>query len=302
MLGIVNVPGLDASDRDSAINIRSWPVYGMYEPDAIHSFTIGKKTYLITANEGDARDWPGLTEEARVSSLTLDPTVFPDAAALKNNAALGRLNVTKTLGDIDGDGDYDALFTLGGRSFSIWTTDGAQVYDSGSDFERIVANSNPQFFNASNDDRTFDSRSDNKGPEPEAVTTGQIGKRTYAFVGLERMGGVMVYDVTTPTAPVFVQYLNNRDFTADPATDVAAKDLGPEGVIFIDAKDSPTRAPMLVVANEVSGTVTLYGISGKRLQLTSRRQGWSGRDGARSNEARQLMLLIQARTSGLSMR
>ncbi len=203
------------------------------------------------------------TEEARVGSLTLDSTAFPDATALKNNAAPGRLNVTKALGDFDGDNDYDALFTLGGRSFSIWTTDGQQVYDSGSDFERIVANSNPAFFNASNDDRAFDSRSDNKGRSRKAVTVGQIGKRTLAFVGLERMGGVMVYDVTTPTSPVFVQYVNNRDFTVDPADAVAAKDLGPEGVIFIDAKDSPTRAPMLVVANEVSGTVTLYGISGK---------------------------------------
>jgi hypothetical protein len=264
VLGIVNVPGLDASDRDSAVNIRSWPVFGMYEPDAIKSFSVGRKTYLITANEGDARDWPGLSEEARVSSLTLDPTAFPNASALKNNAALGRLNVTKTLGDMDSDGDYDALFTLGGRSFSIWNTDGTQVYDSSADFERVAAASNPAFFNASNDDRNFDSRSDNKGPEPEAVTVGEIGKRTYAFVGLERMGGIMVYDVTHPVSPVFVEYVNNRDFSVEPFDAPAAGDLGPEGVIFIDAKDSPTRAPMLVVANEVSGTVTLYGISGKK--------------------------------------
>jgi hypothetical protein len=263
VLGIVNVPGLDASDRDSAINIRSWPVFGMYEPDAIKSFKVGHKSYLITANEGDARDWPGFAEEARIGSLTLDATAFPNASALKNNAALGRLNVTKTLGDVDGDGDYDALFTLGGRSFSIWTTDGKQVYDSGSDFERIVAGANPAFFNASNDDRAFDSRSDNKGPEPEAVTVGEIGKRTYAFVGLERMGGIMVYDVTNPMSPVFVEYANNRDFSVDPFDAPAAGDLGPEGVIFIDGKDSPTRQPMLVVANEVSGTVTLYGITEK---------------------------------------
>jgi hypothetical protein len=261
VLGIVNVPGLDASDRDTAVNIRSWPVFGMYEPDAIASFTVGRQNYLITANEGDARDWPGFAEEARVGSLTLDPAAFPDATALKNNAALGRLNVTRTLGDTDGDGDFDALYTLGGRSFSIWSTDGAQVYDSGSDFERIIAGASPEFFNASNDDRNFDSRSDNKGPEPEAVAVGSIGKRTYAFIGLERMGGVMVYDVTDPVSPLFVEYVNNRDFSVTPYDAPAAGDLGPEGVIFIDAKSSPTREPLLVVANEVSGTVTLYSIS-----------------------------------------
>jgi hypothetical protein len=260
VLGIVNAPGLDASDRDDAVNIRSWPVFGMYEPDAIASFQARGRNYLITANEGDARDWPGLSEEARVGSLTLDPTAFPEASTLRANANLGRLNVTRTLGDTDGDGDFDELYTLGGRSFSIWSTDGSLVFDSSGEFEHVVAARNPEFFNASNDDRTFDSRSDNKGPEPEAVAVGTLDKRTYAFIGLERMGGIMIYDITNPTSPVFVDYVNNREFAADPATSEAAKDLGPEGVIFISAKDSPTHKAMLVVANEVSGTVTLYGV------------------------------------------
>jgi hypothetical protein len=196
-----------------------------------------------------------------VSSLALDSTVFPDPVTLKNNANLGRLNVTKSLGDVDGDGDYDQLYTLGGRSFSIWGLDGSLVFDSGSDFERVIAARNPASFNASNDDRAFDSRSDNKGPEPEAVAVGEVGERMYAFIGLERQGGIMIYDVTTPRSPVFVDYVNNRDFSVDPATLPAAKDLGPEGVIFIDAKDSPSRKPLLVVANEVSGTVTIYAVT-----------------------------------------
>jgi hypothetical protein len=257
-LGMLKVPGLDASDRDSAINIRSWPVFGMYQPDAIASFRIDKTTYLVTANEGDARDWDGFAEEARVGSLTLDPAVFPNAADLQKNGNFGRLNVTTTLGDANGDGLYDSLYTLGGRSFSIWKSNGIQVFDSGSEFERITAASNPAFFNASNEDRTFDSRSDNKGPEPEGLAVGEVGRRRYAFVGLERMGGVMVYDITNPHSPVFVNYANNRDFSVDPYNAPAAGDLGPEGLLFIDAKDSPTRAPLLVVANEISGTVTLY--------------------------------------------
>lgn len=188
-LGLLKVPGLDASDRDSAINIRSWPVFGMYQPDAIASFRVDRTTYLVTANEGDARDWAGFAEEARVGALTLDPAAFPNAADSQKAGNLGRLNVTKTLGDANGDGLYESLYTLGGRSFSIWKSNGVQVFDSGSDFERVTAASNPAFFNASNDDRTFDSRSDNKGPEPEGLAVGEVGKRRYAFIGLERMGG-----------------------------------------------------------------------------------------------------------------
>ena len=195
-----------------------------------------------------------------MSSLTLDATAFPNAADLQKNGNLGRLNVTTTLGDANGDSVYESLYTLGGRSLSIWKSNGVQVFDSGSDFERIVAASNPAFFNASNDDRNFDSRSDNKGPEPEGLVLGTVGKRQYAFVGLERMGGVIIYDITNPHAPVFVDYANNRDFSVDPYDATAAGDLGPEGLLFIDAKDSPTRSPLLVVANEVSGTVTLYKI------------------------------------------
>ena len=259
-VGIISMPGLDASDRDNAINIRDWPVLGMYEPDSIHVFNERGRTYFVTANEGDARDWPGLTEEARVGSLTLDPVAFPNGTTLKQNANLGRLNVTKTLGDIDGDGDFDALYTLGGRSFSIWSGDGQRVFDSDADFERIVAANDPAHFNASNDNNNFDDRSDNKGPEPEGLTLGSIQGRRYAFIGFERDSGIAAYDITSPDSPVFVDYVNNRDFTVADLKSPEAGDLGPEGLIFIDAHDSPTRQPLLVVSNEISGTVTTYAL------------------------------------------
>lgn len=252
--------GLDASDRDGpAINIARWPVYGMYQPDAIASFQWFGHTFLITANEGDAREWPGLTEEARISSLTLDPTAFPDAAFLKQNTNIGRLNVTKATGDFDGDGDYDALFALGGRSFSIWTTNGHQVYDSKDDLEQITASAFPINFNASNTNNSLDDRSDNKGPEPEAVTVGRVFGRQYAFIGLERIGGVVIYDLSIPFFPRFVDYVNNRDFTQDPETGMPG-DLGPEGLKIIPAHESPIRKPLLVTANEISGTTTIFEI------------------------------------------
>jgi hypothetical protein len=193
------LPGnrLDASDRDGAITIKSWPVFGMYQPDAIDSYEVRGATYLVTANEGDARDYnPGLREETSVASLALDPTVFPNAADLKANAALGRLTVTKVDGDTDGDGDYDRLYAYGARSFSIWDAQGKLVFDSGDAIEREVARAYPANFNANNSSNSFDNRSDNKGPEPEGLALGKIDGRTYVFVGLERQGGVMIFDVS----------------------------------------------------------------------------------------------------------
>lgn len=256
--------GLDASNRDDTINITHWPVRGMYQPDAIAAFQAGRDTYLITADEGDARDYDAFSEEARVADLTLDPRAFPDAAELQADAALGRLKTTTATGDLDGDGDFDEIHAYGGRSFTIWRARGNRilgpVYDSGSLLEELTAALLPTEFNSNNDENgSFDSRSDDKGPEPEGVTVGRVGDRVYAFIGLERIGGVMVFDVSNPRAPAFVQYVNNRDFGGDAKAGTAG-DLGPEGLLFIPAAESPIQAPLLAVTNEVSGTTTLYRI------------------------------------------
>jgi hypothetical protein len=258
--------GLDASDRDGPsntplINIAQWPVLGMYMPDAIASYQVDGRTYLVTVNEGDARDYDGFAEEVRVSALTLDPTAFPDAAALKTNAQLGRLTVTSAGADTDNDGDADRILAFGARSFSIWKTDGRQVFDSGEALERITADALPLAFNSDHVSNTsFDTRSDNKGPEPEGVTVEKLFGRWYAFMALERIGGIVVYDVTEPGSPRFVQYVNSRNFAGDPAAGTAG-DLGPEGVLVIQAHESPTQRPLLVVANEISGTTTVFTIS-----------------------------------------
>ncbi|MCA9728398.1 MAG: T9SS type A sorting domain-containing protein [Candidatus Eisenbacteria bacterium] len=253
--------GLDPSNRDDGIEIANWPVWGMYQPDAIASFRSRGHTYLVTANEGDSRDYDGYSEEARIGSLDLDPSAFPDAADLQDNAHLGRLNSTTALGDDDGDGDYDRLFCYGARSFSIWDENGNQVFDSGDQLEQITAALSPDDFNSNNDENdSFDSRSDDKGPEPEGVTIGRIWGRTYAFIGLERIGGVMVFDVTNPHAPDFVQYVNTRNFAGDPEADTAG-DLGPEGLVFVPALASPTFRPLLLVSNEVSGSIAVFEIS-----------------------------------------
>jgi hypothetical protein len=256
--------GLDASDRDGGVNIQNWPIFGAPLPDAIASFSIDGETYLITANEGDARaDWPGYSEEVRFADLQplLDPAAFTPAeiAALRGNAALGRLNFTRASGDTDGDGDYDELVAFGTRSASIWTTDGQLVGDTGDAFEQATATAIPANFNATNDANNLDNRSDNKGPEPEGVAVGEIDGRTYAFVALERPGGFAVVDVTTPTSPVVVDYVTSRDFAIDPAS--AETDSGPEVIRFVAAAASPTGVPLVIVSNEVSHTVAIFSLA-----------------------------------------
>jgi 3-phytase len=245
--------GLDTSDRDGGINIQNWPVFGMYQPDGIASFQVGDKTYYITANEGDARDYAGFAEEIRVSNTNynLDDTIFTTETTLKQNANLGRLTVTKATGDIDNDGDFDQIQVFGGRSFSIWDDEGKLVFDSGDQLEQITAQKTPTLFNANDgltDER--DARSDNKGPEPESVVVGVIDGVTYGFIGLERAGGgVMVYNLSDPNAPEFVQYIRTPG------------DVSPEGIKFISAEDSPSNKPLLAVSHEVSNNVSFYEIT-----------------------------------------
>jgi hypothetical protein len=250
--------GLDASDRDGAINIRPWNnVLGMYQPDSIASYQYRGRTFLVTANEGDARDYDGFAEEARARSAG---TTVADT---DDNEKLGRLTVTTS----PPGGDLDNLYVLGGRSISIWSAAGELVWDSGDTLERVTAAAYPDDFNATNDDNdSFDNRSDNKGPEPEGVAIGKVEGRTYAFVGLERIGGIVAYDITNPYAPVYMAYLNNRNF--DPTVDCSdlstgdapCGDLGPEGVRFVSKEDSPTGEALLIVGNEISGTTTIYQI------------------------------------------
>jgi DNA-binding beta-propeller fold protein YncE len=251
--------GLDVSDRDNEVNIRNWPVFGIYQPDGIAAFQSGGDTYLITANEGDTRDYEGYGEESRVADLVLDPGAFSDANALQMPSQLGRLTVTRSLGDTDGDGDVDRLYVPGARSFSIWTTDGALVFDSGDQFERFFAEEYADEFNA-DASGVLDGRSDNKGPEPESVITATFGGRTYAFIALERTSGIMVYDITTPSRPTFVEFVTGRIKGGNPMQ-FTGGDHGPEGLLVVPAADSPNGRPLLVVANEVSGTTTIWQIN-----------------------------------------
>lgn len=249
----------DVSNRLDFVFISTWNTLGMYQPDAIANYTVDGTNYIVIANEGDARDYDGFSEEERVRDLDLDPTVYPNADFLQINENLGRLKTTSATGDTDGDGDIDQIYSYGGRSFSIVNADSGEViYDSADLLERITKE-DPVYgaiFNATDDENAFKNRSDDKGPEPEAVTLAQIEGNWYAFIGLERIGGIAVFDITNPTEPTFETYVNNRDTTLDDEN--PAGDLAPEGVIYIAPEDNATGTGLIIVANEVSSTITTY--------------------------------------------
>jgi hypothetical protein len=245
--------GLDPSDRDGAIAIAPRPVRGLYMPDALAAFRVKGRDYFITANEGDGRDYDGFVDDDRVKDVDLDPTAFPNAADLQQDEALGRLTISTTDG-VGADGEHEALYAFGARSATIWNAHGQRVWDSGDTIEQKVAADAPEAFNTDNEENELENRSDNKGPEPEGVAVGKIRGRTYAFVGLERQGGFIAFDVSKPHRPRLVQWANNRDYTADPV----GPDSGPEIIRFVDAWHSPTHRPLVIVSNEITGTVTFY--------------------------------------------
>ncbi|WP_127532836.1 choice-of-anchor I family protein [Paenibacillus kobensis] len=246
--------------KDGNIKLENVPFYGLYMPDGIASYTANDgATYLVTANEGDATEWPGRTNVTKISALKggLDPN---SAAAqfLNGKTAYDGVEVMSGLGN-------DGIYMYGGRSMSIWRADTMeQSYDSGSDFERITAERLPNSFNASHAKTAKDDRSSKKGPEPEDVKIGQVGARTLAFVGLERVGGVMMYDVTDPAHAQFVNYTNSRVFAPK---DNLNTETGPEGIEYIPASISPTGKPLLLVAFEVGGTVAVYQLNVSQVML-----------------------------------
>ncbi|MBR1148663.1 choice-of-anchor I family protein [Bradyrhizobium sp. AUGA SZCCT0431] len=257
----------DASDRDGpsngqAINLRNADVISLLQPDAIATFKVGNDTYFVTANEGDARvlldDEATLAEQSGgVFTIDLDNTAYPDEAAMRANADLGRLRIRKDLGDTDGDGDIDQIYAYGGRSLSIFkqNADGTitKVRDTGGEFEAIIARDLAARHSIDTaEGGGFDTRSDNKGPEPEGVDIGVIDGRTYAFVSLERAGGVMIYDITDPANASFVGY-------KPPGV---GEGNAPEVTKFISAADSPTGTALVLTANEGNSTGGAYAGSG----------------------------------------
>ena len=247
--------GFDASDNNGEVLIANWPVKAYYIPDAVQNYKVGNTNYIVTANEGDEKDLPGYSERTTVgaNNYMLDPAIFPNANLLKASHNLGRFRVSSATGNTDGDTDFEEIAALGARSFSIFNADTRQqVYDSGDQFERYIAANHPLIFNADNESNTIKSRSRAKGPEPEGVALGTINGQTYAFITLERTGGVMVYNITDPSNPTFTDYKHSR------STSAYGGDNGPEGIIYIAPENTTTNKGYVIIANELSGTLSMY--------------------------------------------
>ncbi|KAL3860619.1 hypothetical protein ACJMK2_010717 [Sinanodonta woodiana] len=268
---------MDASDKDADVHLKTWPVFGMYQPDAVKYAEIGNKGYLITANEGDAKEYKNWSEESRMAELEMSDIFESNATRreeLRQITQLGRLKVTKIEGKNLTTGKYDKLYTYGGRSFSIWKADTMeQVYDSGGDFEYFTFLTNGFLFNSNVDDgrklcASFDSRSDDKGPEPESLELGYIDDTLVIFIGNERPGSIMIYTVDrTKSLPQPVYQGMHAEVPSEFAktwgelyAERKVTNLDPEDLVFVPASKSPTGQPLLIVIGANSGTITTYNV------------------------------------------
>ncbi|TMP71396.1 alkaline phosphatase [Pseudoalteromonas sp. S1609] len=270
----------DASDKDGGVNFKSYPgLYGMYQPDTIASFSWKGANFIVSANEGDAREYffdasdeadciakGGLDYDAKDGCLAyIDESRVEDLALAANfdylnndDNDIGRLKVTTVKGDKNNDGQYESLYAYGARSFTIWDSNGLVVFDSGDQIARVTASVHGNAFNNNEDENKGDTRSDDKGAEPEALTLGKVGDRLFAFVGLERMGTIMVFDITNPYDVKFQDYFYNRSL--EPSADISG-DLAPEGMTFVPAAQSATNEALLIVGNEISGSIAVWEIT-----------------------------------------
>lgn len=270
----------DASDKDGGVNFKSYPgLYGMYQPDTIASFSWKGANFIVSANEGDAREYffdasdeadciaqGGLDYDAKDGCLAyIDESRVEDLALAANfdylnndDNDIGRLKVTTVKGDKNNDGQYESLYAYGARSFTIWDSNGLVVFDSGDQIARVTASVHGNAFNNNEDENKGDTRSDDKGAEPEALTLGEVGDRLFAFVGLERMGAIMVFDITNPYDVKFQDYFYNRGL--EPSADISG-DLAPEGMTFVPAAQSATNEALLIVGNEISGSIAVWEIT-----------------------------------------
>lgn len=296
-LGVKDFQYIDMNTKDGAnITVAPENVYGLYQPDTIVSYSLNGKDYLVSANEGDDRKYETWEDYAKAKKLyekgaSFSPQLAKDILEVKGRA---KVRILKDLGK-DANGTYTALYLAGTRSFSIWDTDGKQLYDSGPEFEQELALRYGDYFNTRVDDTDdkediaelikeavpyemaedtayfwegIDARSHKKGCEPEALAVAKIGTRVFAYIGLEKQGGFFVYDITNPRQAKLTQYYNNIDYSKMPT---ASGDLAPEGMVHFVQEDNH----YLAIANELSSTVSLYRLQhdGRAAKLSSLQVG-----------------------------
>ena len=296
-LGVKKFQFIDINNRDGA-NVAAAPanIYGLYQPDTIVSYNVAGKDYVVSANEGDDREYDGWKDYAKAEKLHENGVEFSTQLTTDILKVQGRgnLRILKDLGK-DLNGSYSSLYLAGTRSFSIWDADGSQVYDSGALFEQELAKRFGDTFNTrvndtdkkkeierlSQDEIPFemlgnsayfwegvDASSHKKGCEPEALAIAKINDKFFAYIGLERQGGFFVFDISNPREAKFVEYNNDIKYDNLPS---ASGDLASEGMVhFVQNK-----IHYLAIANELSSSVSLYQLqqSGEATKLASLKMG-----------------------------
>lgn len=219
---------VDLSDQDGAVPVdgtlptaivapKQGQLYeGLRMPDGIDGFRVKGKDYLVIANEGDAREYGDYLDEARGEGS----------------------DRVKRLSDDTTVGSSERITTFGGRSITTLDAQSGEVLWDSSNILQTIAVAAGLY---------DDTRSDDKGVEPEAVVVAKLQGRPYAIVALERSKSSMlaVFDLSDPTAGRFVTSV------------VLDASLSPEGLHVIPAKQSPTGRPQLVVSHEISNSVDL---------------------------------------------
>jgi len=338
-------PGNEADFiEDGTPSLESWPLFGFYQPDVITTFNHEGENFIVTANEGDVKEYnpedQNITEWNEFMTGTefvnfTEPPISEDVvAALADESQLGSLEISRVDGisgmTDDGQPIFNKLFTYGGRSWSIFREDDLSlVYDSGDDFERVLGEFFPWTFNSDEPDSfctptpgpdaepsdvdleetlmdpeelaalidqanidladfeaspdaeaagleepttalttkpedLADTRSSDRGPEPEAVLVGSIGDRRLLIVTVEKGSSLFVYDISDPFKPVWQSAIYpgaHGETWAELYNRRAMIDLDPEGLVFVKAEDSPTGDPLLMVSGAESGTISIYKVT-----------------------------------------
>lgn len=263
---------IDASDNDDIFDVTN-PAFGLHMPDAIASWTKDGEVYVITADEGDAR-----VDDGDIQRFASAVTTYGLAAGFTpstNNNDYGRLNILRDQ-SLNGpvfptsapNSDINKIVSMGTRGLSLWKkeADHSLSFVSHLPLETELFQRDPQRHNANDGGlRTaFDARSDDKGPEPEAVAVTTLSDGTViAVAGMERQNGVIVVDITNPASPQVIRYIN----------DSSKGLISPETVTIVDAADSPTGTTIAIVGYEgisdggVAGGVGVYEINPTTFRL-----------------------------------
>lgn len=241
--------GLDFK-KDQQIKIENAPILGLRQPDGIAVLSENGRHYILTANEGASRNYSSYSDETDILSLFQKGLLNPDIFHSSWLTALQKH--TFSIMEPCSNGPCNHVYAFGSRSMSVFDGQtGKILFDSGDQIEKMIAKTTPSLFNwnAKKGKLKIDARSEDKGAEPEMVTIGEFNGKKLAFLGLERMTGIIVWDLKNPEKPAII------DYYLDP------KDRGPEGILFISAQKSPfSRVPLLIVGYEYSQSIVIYSI------------------------------------------